>query len=158
MKSPEASTQIIKALLGSQYPAPRWGTLAENMVRNESALCILLTGKETESENTCYTDAIPGAWCVVAGSRTIYMRSPAEGPEGTDVITDPSHPGARAEHAAGKGKWRRTEVRAGDRIYMPQKWWHQVYAPHERVSDAKPVLGGTGTNRNQIVLQIDSFL
>ena len=102
-------------------------------MRHESALCILLTGKEEESESTCHTDAIPGAWCVVTGSRTLYTRSPAEGPRGTDVITAPNTPSARQAHTAGDKSWKRTEVKAGDWVYMPKKWWHQVYAAGESV-------------------------
>ena len=58
------ATEIIRALLGGQYPAPMWGTMAQHRVRHESAMCILLTGKETGSESTCHTDAIPGA-CLI---------------------------------------------------------------------------------------------
>ena len=78
VRDPEVATAIIEALLGSQYPAPMWGAMAQHRVKHESAMCILLTGKKEESESTCHTDAIPGAWCVVTGSRTLYSTRVAQ--------------------------------------------------------------------------------
>jgi hypothetical protein len=133
VRDQEAAAAIIEALLGGQYPAPMWGAMAQHRVKHESAMCILLTGKQEESESTCHTDAIPGAWCVVTGSRTLYARSPADGPKGIDVVTSASTPSARQAHTAGDKTWKRTEIQAGDWVYMPQKWWHQVYATRESV-------------------------
>ena len=69
----------------------------------------------------------------MTGSRTLYTRSPAEGPKGIDVITCANTPSARQAHMAGDKSWKRADIRAGDWVYMPQKWWHQVYAAKESV-------------------------
>ena len=101
-------------------------------MQDESALTVLFTGACIESVSTCHIDGIHGAWCVAAGTREVYVCSPEEGKQhigNVSVVEDASYIGAREEHRRGVGApWRRIEVQAGDWVFMPKKWWHQVYA------------------------------
>ena len=137
VRDADAAEAIAQQLMGENYPAPAWAEVPEKRVQDESALSVLLTGTQRGSASTCHTDGIHGAWCVIAGTRDVYVCSPEEGKQhigNVSVIEDASYIGAREEHRRGVGPpWRRISVQAGDWVFMPKKWWHQVYATPDSV-------------------------
>ena len=131
IKDREAAMAIGRACLGQHFAQPGWAHIPALRKANESAVAILLTGLETESISTCHRDGIDGAWCLVTGAREIYVCSPSEGKRFglTTVITDPSFKGARHEFQTHPDTtWKKISATAGDWIFMPKDWWHQVYA------------------------------
>ena len=131
IKDRETAMGIGRACLGQHFIEPGWAHIPIIRKANESAVAILLTGLEAESISTCHRDGIDGAWCLVTGKREIFVCSPSEGKRFglTSVVTASSFKGARHEHQTNPNTtWRKISASAGDWIFMPKDWWHQVYA------------------------------
>ena len=108
-------------------PCPHWLCLDGTFMRDEASVTVFLTGDEPSS-SSLHRDDVSSAFFVCAGEREMWVLPPGHGEEELRLTEQHVSTYDVFNTSDRDIAWRSVKLSAGDWVFMPKGWWHQLVA------------------------------